>query len=220
VERVIIVGASGQARVVIDILELAGRCAIVGLVDRRVAPGTHVGGHPVLGTDLDLARLSDETGATHYLIAVGDNHTRGLIAARIADEQPRLRPATAIHPSAVIARSARIGEGSAVMAGSVINPGATVGCHCIVNTGATLDHDSVVGDFASLAPGVTTGGDVRIGAFAAIGIGATVSHGIEIGEQTVVGAGSTVVRSLGPGVVAWGSPARVMRTRQPGDRYL
>ena len=89
-----------------------------------------------------------------------------------------------------------------------------------MNTRASLDHHGVLGDYASLAPGVTVGGDVSIGEGGAVAIGATVLHGRSIGDWSVVGAGATVIDDVPDGVVAYGTPARVVREREPGDRYL
>jgi len=96
----------------------------------------------------------------------------------------------------------------------------TIGEGCIVNTRASLDHHGVLEDYASLAPAVTTGGNVSIGEGSVIAIGATVLHGRSIGDWSVVGAGATVIDDVPDGVVAYGTPAKVVREREPGDRYL
>jgi acetyltransferase-like isoleucine patch superfamily enzyme len=106
------------------------------------------------------------------------------------------------------------------MAGAVVNPCCQVGRFCIVNTNASLDHDCVMEDYASLAPGVTTGGNCRIGSHAAVSIGAVLRHGITIGEHSVVGAGSLVLGPVDAFSIAYGTPARKIRDRQPGDKYL
>ena len=51
-----------------------------------------------------------------------------------------------------------------------------------------------------------------------LGGGVIVLPGVTIGAGTVVGAGAVVTRDLPPGVVAVGSPARVLRTIGPEDR--
>jgi len=61
---------------------------------------------------------------------------------------------------------------------------------------------------------------VRIGRCAAVTLGVTVVDRISIGENTVVGAGALVLDSLPDNVLAYGSPARVVRAREPGERYL
>ena len=106
------------------------------------------------------------------------------------------------------------------MPGSVIGPNSQVGAFCIVNTGASLDHDSAMKDFASLAPGAVTGGRVEIGFRSAVGIGAAIKQGVVMGDDTVVGAKSYLNQDLPGGVIAYGSPAKVIRTRSPGEPYL
>ena len=53
-----------------------------------------------------------------------------------------------------------------------------------------------------------------------LGGGAIVCPGVTIGEDTVVGAGAVVTRDLPAGVVAVGSPARVLREIGPGDAVV
>ena len=77
-----------------------------------------------------------------------------------------------------------------------------------------------MGQFSSLAPRAVTGGGVKIGAFSAIAIGAVLSHSIAIGDHTVVGAGATALKDVPDRVVVYGTPARVIRRRNPGDSYL
>jgi sugar O-acyltransferase (sialic acid O-acetyltransferase NeuD family) len=215
---ILVAGASGHAAVVIDILERQGKFRIAGLLDRS-GDGSCLG-YEVLGTLEDLPRVMAGRGIRAGIVAVGDNWTRGQLVETLLRLAPDFEFVTAIHPSAQIGREASVGAGSVVMAGAVINPRARVGRFCIVNTAATLDHDSVMEDYSSLAPRASAGGNVRLGAFTAVSLGAGLVHGIVIGEHTVVGAGATVLRDLPPCVVAYGTPARVVRPRQPGDPYL
>ena len=75
-------------------------------------------------------------------------------------------------------------------------------------------------EFSSLGPAATTGGGVHVGAYSTIGIGATVVQEITIGEHTVVGAGAVVLHSLPREIVAYGTPARLIRSRRMGERYF
>jgi acetyltransferase-like isoleucine patch superfamily enzyme len=106
------------------------------------------------------------------------------------------------------------------MAGAVVNPCCNIGRFCIVNTNASIDHDSIMEDFSSLAPGVATGGNCRIGIFSAVSIGAILRHGVTIGDHSVVGSASTVLRDVEAFSVAYGTPAKKIRDRQQGDKYL
>ncbi len=219
-QNVLIVGSSGHAKVIIDIVEKREQFKIAGLIDSFRQVGETTLGYTILGAEADLPALVVEHDVTGILIAIGDNFVRSAVAGRVAEMCPDLPFFTAIHPSAVIGSRVTIGPGTVVMAGAVVNPHCVIERCSIINSRASLDHDSVMGEFSSLAPGVTTGGNCTIGAFAAVGIGATLKHGTAIGEHTVIGAGATVLDSVAPMSVAYGSPARVIRPRRQGERYL
>jgi len=219
-DPIVVAGASGHAKVVVDILEKQGRFRVVGFLDRPGASVPTLFDYPHLGQEEDLPQRITEYGLRGVVVAIGDNWIRSKVMGKIRNLAPSLAFVSAIHPTATIGRDVEIGEGTVVMAGATINPGCRVGKGCLVNTNASLDHDSILEDYASLAPQVVTGGNCRIGSFAAISIGAVLMHRIEIGEHTVIGAGSLVTKSIGGHQVAYGSPARIIRDRKPGDRYL
>ena len=172
----------------------------------------------MLGQDSDLPGALD--GVSKGIVAIGDNHRRLEIVERIQKLVKSFEFVTVIHPSAVVAKSVTLGAGTVVMAGAVINPGTKVGHHCIINTRASIDHDNQIEDFVSLGPGAITGGCVKIGRGTAIALGAKIIDGINIGAQTVIGAGATVLADAQDLVVAYGTPARVIRDRKAGDPYL
>ncbi|MCR6636430.1 acetyltransferase [Devosia sp.] len=218
--RVAVVGASGHGRVVADILEMSSFDTMVGYFDDGRSVGDQIGEHLVLGRIEDIREVSGRVRIDRIVVGIGDNATRAKVAEAILKAWPTAKFTTAIHPSASVARSAKVLDGTVVMAGAVIGAGSTVGHHCIVNTNASLDHDSELADFASMAPMATTGGNVRIGRYSAISIGAVVKHSVRVGQDTVVGANSTVLADIGDGVIAYGTPARTIRPRVHGDRYL
>ncbi len=218
--RIVIVGASGHGKVLLDALAAEGVFHVEGFIDAHKEPGLLVLGVPILGREEDLPELIRLRNIEACAIGVGDNHRRELVYEKVRAIAPGLEFPAVIHPSAVVSRSATIGDGTVVCARATVGPACETGRFCLLNTGSSLDHDGRLHDFASLAPGVMTGGEVTIGRATAIGIGATLRHRIEIGENTVVGARSLVMSSLPSGVVAYGSPAKVVRTRNPETPYL
>ena len=218
--NIVIVGSSGHAKVVVDIVEKQGHARIAGLIDSFRNIGETTLDYRVLGSEASLPRLAAELGLDGCIIAIGDNGDRAHIAGKVIALCPQMRFVTAIHPAASIGKGVSIGDGTVIMAGAAVNPGCSIGRLCIINTHASLDHDCVMGEFSSLAPGVTTGGNCHIGTHAAVGIGAILRHGVSIGENSVVGAGSTVLKAVGDGIVVYGTPARKIRNRLPGERYL
>ena len=218
--RVVVVGASQHAKYTIDIMERQGDDTVVGLVDDTPGAETDLVGYPILGPVDDLPRLVAEHDLDAAIVAIGDNWSRSQVAARVAGLCPGLGFATAIHPSVQIGARTVIGAGTVIMAGAVVNNDGVVGEHAFLATSCSLDHDSRFGAFASFSPNVATGGAVVIGDYAAVGIGASILHGVTVGAHTVVGAGATVLGDLPDHVVAFGTPARVVRTRAEGERYL
>jgi sugar O-acyltransferase (sialic acid O-acetyltransferase NeuD family) len=218
--KILILGASGHARVIIDLIEKGGLHEVVGLIAEDGTDGCTFGGYPVIIGIHDLAKVCEEYQVQRLVAGVGDNWSRSEVIRRATEIMPAGQFVSSSHPSAQIGRHVEIGQGTVVMAGAVVNSGTQIGRHCIINTGACVDHDSVLGDFVSIAPGATLGGSVHVGSRSAVSLGASVVHGITIGQDTVIGAGAVVVRDIGSNVVAYGTPARVIRQRTPGERYL
>jgi sugar O-acyltransferase (sialic acid O-acetyltransferase NeuD family) len=224
-QSIFIVGASGHGRVVADAVAAQGLFAVAGFVDDRLAAGERHNGVPIVGGVENLpALLEGHPGiagpVAGLVIALGDNFDRHRVAERARRACPGLAFVTVVHPRATVAAGVELGAGSVVCAGAVVGPGSRIGEHTILNTNSSLDHDSELADFASLGPGVVCGGSVRIGSFCALGIGAVVKHGVAIGAHTVVGAGAVVLGDLPSHVVAYGTPASVVRARPEGEPYL
>ncbi|HLF05338.1 MAG TPA: acetyltransferase [Dehalococcoidia bacterium] len=213
-EPVLIYGAGGHARVVVDMVELQERHTIAGLLDdRQELWGQRVMGYPVLGgfETLREARWQD----CKLIIAVGGNAARQRLAEKAASLGFQF--ATAIHPSAQIARDVAVGPGTVVMANTAVNPGSAIGAHVIINTGASADHDNVVEDFAHISVGVHLGGEVRVGCGALLGVGVSVGPQVCIGRWAIVGIGAAVIQDIPDYVTAVGVPAKPIKVHQPPE---
>jgi len=219
-QKVLVFGASGHAKVVIDILQRLGDYSVIGLIDVESRRHETIAGRMVLGTIGDLESLIKEHCISAGIIAIGDNTTRASVVEAVHDLVPDFEFIKAVHPDAVLPKCIAIGEGTVVAGGVTINPGARIGNHCIVNTNASVDHDSTLGDYVSIAPNATLGGSCTVGDVSAISISATVLNGVTIGPSTVIGAGALVLDNVPGFVVAYGQPCRVIRSRKAGENYL
>lgn len=204
--RIVIIGAGGHGAVVADILRDA-----VAFVDES----PHKSGTSVLGLPVYALAALHEVAHDGIIVAIGDNALRRVVTERLVAAGERLT--SAIHPSAIVAASASIGEGTVVSAGAIVMPRAVVGRGVILNTRSSIDHDCVIGDFAHIAPGVTLGGDVLVGEETLIASGATVVARMRVGRRSVIGAGAVVVRDIPDDVVALGVPARITSGRRSGS---
>lgn len=218
-QPIVVFGAGGHAKVVLDIIERAALYRVAGVLDADPnLTGKRVLGYEVLGPDSAIGSLA--SGLHGFFVAVGDPFVRGKIAGEVCSVHPNLALVSAVHPAAVIGRGVSIGAGCAVMAGAIVNPDSRIGRGCVVNTGAQIDHDCSLGDFVSLMPGAILGGGVVMEDHSTLALGARVLHGRTIGAHALVGAGATVIEDVGAYQVVYGTPARRIRTRTAGERFL
>ncbi len=188
-------GASGHAKVIIDILKASG-IQVDGLVDDNPQI-TQLQGYPVLHKCL---------GLSPFIISIGANNIRKMIAEKLQTEF-----GTAIHPSAILSPTAKINEGSVVMQGAVIQADVAIGKHCIINTGASVDHECVIEDYVHISPHATLCGNVHIGEGSWIGAGTTIIPGVKVGKWCIVGAGSVVTKDIPDRVLAVGNRCKVIK---------
>ncbi|MBU3714897.1 MAG: acetyltransferase [Ferruginibacter sp.] len=217
---VVIIGSSGHAKVVIDIVEKQGVYEIVALLGEEKNIGKTCMGYAVSGTEESINSVLLKYPNCKAFIAIGDNFIRQKIAQKIISINPTIEFATVVHPSAQIAKDVAIGKGVAIMANAVINSGSMISDGCIINTKASVDHDCFVGNYSAVLPGVTIGGNVQIGERSVLCIGSVVKQGVSIGNDTVVGAGALVLENIGDTLLVYGSPAKVVKTRTVGEKYL
>ena len=219
-QNIAIIGSSGHAGVVANIISEQLEHIVVGIIDPFLQIGEIRHEYRVIGSYDNIKFLINKYTIDGIVIAIGDNYTRFRVSNEIATTMPSIAFITAKHPSAIIPSTVEIGVGSVIMAGVVINPGASVGRHCILNTNSSLDHDSSMKDYSSIAPNAAVAGNVVIGKCSAIGIGASISNGIEIGSNCVIGAGATVLSDIAAYSLAYGTPTKVVRTRNIDEKYM
>ncbi len=177
--RVVILGASGHAHVIADIIRANGNEVVAFLDDDLTKEDCS-------GPIDDYQKYLD----CEFVIGIGNNEIREQLS------KLNIKWHTAIHPSAIISPSARIGVGTIVMPNAVINARAIVGKHCIVNTSSVIEHDNIIGDVSHVSVGAKLGGTVSIGKMCFIGMGSTIKNNIDVCDNVVIGCGAVVVKNI------------------------
>lgn len=195
-DKVYLYGASGHAKVVMDIAKHASY-DVPYLIDDNQAVN-ELAGVPVVHSAEDLSPM---------IVTIGDCQIRRKIVEKLGEREYL----TVIHPSAIKADSVKLGHGTVVMAGAILNPYAEIGNHCIVNSGAVVEHDCKIGDFVHIAPHVTICGGTEVGEGTWIGAGTTIIQCVKIGKNCLIGAGAVVVSDIPDNSLCYGNPARVIK---------
>ncbi len=190
-------GASGHAKVVIDILKRSGKSIHVIIDDNPDIK-------EILGIDV-LQKSNGDLTNEEFIITVGNNKTRKKITERLNANYGK-----AIHPDSIIDSTVKIDDGTVIMAGVVINSSSNIDKHCIVNTSASIDHDCVLKDFVHISPNATICGGIQIGEGTHIGAGAIIIPNIKIGKWCTIGAGAVIIKDVPDGVTVVGNPGRVV----------
>jgi sugar O-acyltransferase (sialic acid O-acetyltransferase NeuD family) len=213
-DKVLLIGAGGNARTVISLLKKTPDKEIAGLIEcDETAIGRLIMGVRVIGTDNQLQSFYQK-GYKQALItlgSVGDNSPRErlfFLAKSIGFEM-----INALHPSTIISDDVTMGEGNIIMAGAIVNYGVKLGNNTLVNSGAIVEHDCEVGDHVHIGPGAKVAGGVQIGDKTHVGIGAIIIQGIKIGKDVLIGAGAVVLRDVPDGTVIVGNPGRILKNR-------
>jgi sugar O-acyltransferase (sialic acid O-acetyltransferase NeuD family) len=198
---VLIVGASGHGREVLDVVVACGHDVAGFADDGRPDP------EPLRRLGVPLLGGTEALGAHAgtVVLGIGDSAAR----RRAADALGAQRWVVAlVHPAATFGRDVELGEGTVVTAGARLTTHIAVGPHGYVGPNATIGHDATLGTAVTVLPGATVSGSVTLDDGVLIGTGANLRQGVRVGEGAVVGAGAVVLGDVAPGTTVVGVPAR------------
>lgn len=209
-KNIIIVGAGRFARELIcwleDALDPAG-ARIKGLLDDTLpaAPALDADyAYPLLGSVRDYQPADGD----ELVLAIGAPQDKLRVAREL--EQRGARFFTLVHPSAIVARTARIGHGVVICPFALVSAGAVLDDFVTVNTYASVGHDATVGAGTSISSHVDLTGAVRIGSAVMIGSSASVLPRVQVGERATIGAGAIVMRRVAAGSTVYAAPAKTL----------
>lgn len=201
---VVVVGAGGHAKVIVDAVRLGEPACCIAVVDQNPDKVGLMLLDPVVIQTWD--KLKELPVKCH--IAIGDNNNREQLSRLVCSFGKRL--VSIVHPDATVSTYSKIGNGTFIAARVVIGPSAVLGESVIVNHGAVVDHDCHIDAFSHIAPNVTLGGGVVIGQRTFVGAGATILPLVKIGSNVTIGAGAVVLDNVPDNKTVIGVPGKVM----------
>src|SRR2546423_2426004 len=137
--QVILIGAGGHGKVVLDILRCQGKYERVGFLDANSAlAGQSIGGLPVLGPINLLPKLRQQK-IRAAIVSIGDNRARMKYATLLREHGFEL--ISAIHPTASISPSAKLGSNVVVAAQAAVCTEVKIADSVIINTAAVVHHE-------------------------------------------------------------------------------
>ncbi len=196
-------GASGHAKVIIDVILSSTNYNIEGIYD-DYSKEIKILNYSIINDSSSIS-LKDK-----ILISIGDNRIRKEIAEKLQTSF-----CSVIHKTAIISKQDTfIGKGTVIMANVVVNPSVQIGNHCIINTSSIVEHDCVIDDYVHLSPNTVLTGGVSIGEGTHIGAGAIIIPEIKVGKWVIIGAGAVILKDVPDYTTVVGNPGRTIKYKE------
>jgi sugar O-acyltransferase (sialic acid O-acetyltransferase NeuD family) len=205
--KIIVVGGGGHAKVLMSVIKKLNIYDILGYTD--INDNGNLLNFKYLGNDSVLENIIKENPGCCAALGIGTvkiNDKRKNIKENLEKLGFILPPI--ISPFAVVNEGVSVGSGTVIYDGVVVNTGTTIGEGVILNTRCSIDHDCGIGNYVHIAPGVTLSGGITVGDNCFLGTGSCVIHSTRITNNCVIGAGAAVVKDCNEEGTYLGVPAR------------
>jgi sugar O-acyltransferase (sialic acid O-acetyltransferase NeuD family) len=204
---ILLVGAGGHCKALIDVIEQGDLFKIEGLFDLPNSKITELLGYPIVGDDSSLSRYKQKF--EHVFPAIGFLNKQ----VNRANLYFKLKGLGYTIPNIISNRSyiskfCKLGDGNAVLHDATLNAGSRIGSNNILQTKSLLDHDVSIGDHNYISTGTLINGNVCIGDLNLIGSNVTINQGCKIGNKIIIGSGTVVVKDIMEAGTYVGVPAK------------
>ena len=195
-KKILIVGAGGHSKSVIDVIESTKKYVIIGLIDNNFKmKNRKIFKYSILGNDKDLKAI--RTRCKLATIAIGQikNAQKRIdnfkLLKKLKFDLPKI-----FSTKAYISKNTKVGDGTVVFHGTHINAGSTVGKNCIINTRCIIEHDVKIGDHCHVSTGAILNGGVILGNNSFVGSGSVIKENVRIGKNCIVAAKTFLKKNL------------------------
>mgnify|MGYP001284671078 CR=1 FL=1 len=213
-KKIIIVGGMGNGTVALSTIEDINRIVpqweVLGFFNDFETGD--INGYPVIGKvnrESATEYLHDKDVFFLYtLISIKMNHKfiHKLHEMDIPDE----RFATIIHPTAVISKFAKIGNGVSIHPLVNLGPNVTIGNHVQIYAQSLVGHNSTLENYSYVANNACISATVHLKPGAYLGINCSILENTIIGEWALIGMGSVVIKDIADFNKVVGNPSRII----------
>jgi sugar O-acyltransferase (sialic acid O-acetyltransferase NeuD family) len=200
---VIVYGAGGLGREILQIVKAMPDARVLGYVDDGVPSETERNGARVLGGIEYIESLDSDVSV---VIGISDPSVKRGIFDRLS-RNPRVSFPNIAHPRAIVSEFASLSRGTVITQSCIVSVDASLGAGVFLNMGAIVGHDAKIGDYSSVMPLAAISGNVSIGEGCLIGAQSAIHQGITVGDGCIVGMGAVVIRDVPDGATVMGNPA-------------
>lgn len=204
-----IIGAGGFGKEVAWLVERINKTRktwnIKGFIDDNKTGDDRQSGYSIVG-DVQFLKEIAEHREVYAVCAIGTAQVKKQVIERLKDSKVKF--ATVVDPSVIIANRTKIGEGAIICANTVLAVDSSIGNHVIINISCVIGHDAVIEDFVTVHPSVNVSGNVSVGDTSELGTGTRIIQGKTIAPNTIIGAGAVVVKDITESGTYVGIPAQ------------
>ena len=194
-KKILIIGAGGHARSLIDVIETTKKFKIVGLINNGKSKKKIFDKYKILGSDFQINKMKKYS----KLVAIG--------IGQIKDPKKRIyayellkkfsfKMPTICSPKSYVSKYSLLEEGTVIFHGAIINAGAYIGKNTIINTRAIIEHDVKIGNHCHVATNTTLNGGVVLGKNSFVGSNAVIKENIKIGNNCIIAANTFLKKNL------------------------
>jgi len=174
-------------------------------------------GYPVVGGRENIAQWAAQPDAGFFNNINSSVKNHKMIAAIL--EGNGCKVVSLVHP-AIDMSYVDCAAGALIPEGCVVGSKTRIGRYFTCRLKSLISHNVTIGDFVYMGPAVTCCGHCVLEDGCFIGAGSTVSTGVTVGAGAVVGAGSLVMKDIPARMLAYGSPAKVVREIGEEERII
>lgn len=205
-------GASGFGREVMPLVRSQYPGAELVFVDDG-ANDQELNGYPILSFSKFCEHGASDKKVT---IAIANSAVRQKLAEKLLSEN--IEEVNIIADNTVILDEVNMADGAILCPFVTLTSNIKIGKSFHANIYSYVAHDCVIGDYVTFAPSAKCNGNVHIEDHAYIGTGAIIKQGtpdkpVVIGKGAVVGMGAVVTKSVAPGAVVVGNPAKPLEKK-------